>query len=149
MADIELSQSEADALMQMVKVKVNNDEHLYPGIGGILIVPLISQDRRENFLLDIGRGRIEMRRGKYQMRSHQVIILTRLDFGGPPHRNPNGEELPCPHVHLYREGYGDKWAYPVPADNFRNLTDLWQTLYDFMDYCHVAEPPKIVRGIFV
>jgi hypothetical protein len=149
MADIELSQSEADRLMQMAKVKMDDNEYRYPGIGGSLIVPLTSQDKRENFLLDISRGRIEIRRGKYQLRGHQVIILARLDFGGPPHRNPNGEELPCPHLHLYREDYGDKWAYPVPSASFPNLDNLWQTLHDFMDYCHVVEPPMIVRGMFV
>lgn len=149
MTKIELSQSEADALLNMPKIKANNEEYLYPGIGGALIIPLTSQDRRENFLLDIGRGSIEIRKGKYQMRGHQVIILARLDFGGPPHRNPDGEEFPCPHLHLYREGYGDKWAYPVPTDKFRDLSDLWQTLHDFMDYCRVVEPPVIVRGMFV
>lgn len=149
MADIELSQSEADKLLQMAKIKVNEEEHPYPGVGGTLIVPLTSEDKRENFLLDIGRGRIEIRRGKYQLRGHQVLILARLDFGGPPHRNPDGEEMLCPHLHLYREGYGDKWAFPVPSDYFRNLADLWQTLHDFMDYCNIVEPPRIVRGMFV
>jgi hypothetical protein len=76
-------------------------------------------------------------------------ILARLDFGGPPHRNPDGEEIPCPHLHLYREGYGDKWAVPIPVDRFPNVNDLWLTLQDFMDYCNVIEPPQIIRGVFV
>jgi hypothetical protein len=149
MADIELSQSEADALITMPKVKETDYEYPYPGLGGTLIIPIVSQDKRENFLLDIGRGRIEIRRGKYQVRGRQIVILARLDFGGPPHRNPDGEDLPCPHLHLYREGYGDKWACPVPPDHFHDLTDLWQTLHDFMDYCHIVDAPRIVRGMFV
>lgn len=82
MADIELSQSNADTLLQMAKVRASDEEYRYPGVGGNLIIPLTSEDKRENFLLDIGRGRIEIRRGKYQLRGHQVLILARLDFGG-------------------------------------------------------------------
>lgn len=149
MADIELTQTEADALIALPKVRTSDDLHNYPVAGGSVIVPLTSQDKRENFLLDISRGRIEMRKGKYQMRGHQIIVLVRLDFGGAPHRNPDGTDIPCPHLHIYREGYGDKWAIPVPADRFPNLPDLWQTLQDFMTYCNVVDPPNIQRGLYV
>ncbi|KJU85379.1 prophage protein [Candidatus Magnetobacterium bavaricum] len=40
------------------------------------------------------------------------IILLRLCFGGHPHRNPDDTEISSPHLHRYREGYADKWAYP-------------------------------------
>jgi hypothetical protein len=75
-------------------------------------------------------------------------VLVRLDFGGAPHRNPDGEEIGSPHLHLYREGYGDKWAVPVPEDRFENLSDPWQTLEDFMRYCNVVQSPMIRRGLF-
>lgn len=148
MPDIDLSQSEADALMLMEKVCVQEGKWDYPPLGGSICIPLTSVDRRENFHLDISRGRIELRRAKYQNRARQVIILVRLDAGGPPHRNPDGEEIPCPHLHIYREGFGDKWAARLPADRFANATDLWQTLIDFMSYCHVTRPPVIQRGVF-
>ena len=60
----------------------------------------------------------------------------RLDYGGPLHRNPDGEEIPCPHLHIYREGYGDKWAVPIPTQDSPNIHDHWQTLQDFMRYCN-------------
>lgn len=120
----------------------------YPGTGGSLIVPLTSQDRREEFLLDIYRGRIDLLKGTYQNRARQVIVLVRLDFGGAPHRNPDGTEVPCPHLHLYRAGYGDKWAMPLPPDRFPNIGDLWQTLEDFMQFCNVVDRPAIARGLF-
>jgi hypothetical protein len=75
--------------------------------------------------------------------------LARLDFGGPPHRNPDGEEIACPHLHLYRQGYGDKWARPVPQDTFTNMDNLFMTLDDFMSFCNISEPPNIQRGLFV
>ena len=149
MADIELTQAEADDLIKAPKVKVDDSPWMYSGQGDSLRIPLTSEDRRENFMLDISRGRIEVIRGKYQMRGHHIIILVRLDFGGALHRNPDGLEIPCPHLHLYREGYGDKWAYQVPSDSFSNLTDLWQTLNDFMRYCNIVDPPNIQQGLFV
>lgn len=148
MATTDLIQTEADALIALAKIKVNDDYYDYPGTGGSLIVPLTSQDRREEFLLDIYRGRIDLLKGTYQNRARQVIVLVRVDFGGAPHRNPDGEEVQCPHLHLYREGFGDKWAQPLPVDQFPNIGDLWQTLEDFMNYCNVVEPPVIVRGLF-
>ena len=148
MPDIDLIQEEADGLIAMAKFRFNNDVSDYPGMGGVLTVPLISQDRREHFLLDISRGRIDLLKGKYQSRGRQVVVLVRLDFGGSPHRNPDEREIGCPHLHLYREGHGDKWAMPVPTEHFPNLDDLWQTLSDFMTYCNIVEPPTINRGLF-
>ena len=148
MAATDLLQSEADTLTALAKIKVNDDYYDYPGTGGSLIVPLTSQDKREEFLLDIYRGRIDLLKGTYQNRARQVIVLVRIDFGGAPHRNPDGTEVPCPHLHLYREGFGDKWAEPLPIIKFPNIGDLWQTLEDFMTYCNVTDRPAIVKGLF-
>ena len=92
MSDIDLTQAEADGLLAMPKVRANEDESDYPGTGGKIVVPLTSEDRREHFLLDIRRGRIDLLKGTYQNRARQVVILARLDFGGRPHRNPDGEK---------------------------------------------------------
>jgi len=147
MADIILSQSDADALIAMEKHRVNDDRHVFP-MSGSIVVGLQSPDKREQFLLDISRGRIDLLKCKYQNRARQVIILVRLDFGGSPHRNPDGEEISCPHLHLYREGYGDKWAAPVPAGEFSRIGNLWGTLEDFMRFCGITKPPFIERGLF-
>ena len=120
----------------------------YPVPGGQVRIPLISENKRERFFLDIERGIINLLKGKYQNRARQVVVLLRLDFGGPPHRNPDDGEVLCPHLHIYREGYGDKWAIPVPTDAFPDAADPWQTLADFMRYCNVVEPPLIRRGLF-
>jgi hypothetical protein len=149
MAASELIQSEADALILLPKIKVNNSQHDYPGTGGSLIVPLTSEDKREEFLLNIYRGRIDLSKGTYQTRARQVIVLVRLDFGGAPHRNPDHVEVPCPHLHLYREGYGHKWAIHLPINFFSNIGDPWQTFQDFMEFCNVVDPPVIVRGLFI
>ncbi|MBI4667923.1 MAG: hypothetical protein HY747_01865 [Elusimicrobia bacterium] len=148
MPEIILSQSEADALISMEKVRADDQSWNYPNLGGQISIPLVSKNKRENFILDVSRGKIDLLKGTYQNRAHQVVILVRLDFGGRPHRNPDEEEITSPHLHVYREGYGDKWAVPVPIDRFLDISNLWQTLQDFMRYCNITEPPNIERGLF-
>lgn len=58
------------------------------------------------------------------------------------------KEIPTPHLHVYREGYGDKWAVPVPVDRFRVTGDVWATLEDFLRFCNITQPPHIERGLF-
>lgn len=148
MPEINLTQSEADALVVMEKVKTDDQSWDYPSFGGRISIPLTSRNKRENFLLDVSIGKIDLLKGTYQNRALQMVVLVRLDFGSQPHRNPDGQEITSPHLHTYREGYGDKWAAPIPAQYFTNIQDLWQTLQDFMKYCNIVEPPNIQRGLF-
>jgi len=149
MAEINLTQSEADALIAMEKGRADDSHYDYPGFGGALSVPLQSADKGEQFLLDLHRGRIDLLKVTYQNRARQVVVLVRLDLGGAPHRNPDGEEIVRPHLHRYREGYGDKWAVPAPTNKFSDPSDLWLTLRDFMSYCNITKLPFIERGLFV
>lgn len=148
MPEVNLTQAEADALIAMEKHRVDEQPHDFPGLGGSIAVPLVSPDKRESFLLDVSRGHIDLMKGTYQNRARQIVVLVRLDFGGAPHRNPDDLEVPSPHLHIYREGYSDKWATPVPVDQFPNMGDLWVTLQDFMRYCNITMPPNIRRGLF-
>jgi len=148
MADINLTQAEADALIAMEKHRANEDRSDFPMGGQSLVLSLQSADKREQFLLDLSRGRIDLLKVKMQNRGRQVVVLVRLDLGGAPHRNPDDEEVPAPHLHVYREGYGDKWAVPVSPDRFRDVGDAWATLEDFLRFCNVTQPPHIERGLF-
>lgn len=148
MADSSLTQIEADALIAAEKRSVDAQEWNYPDFGGAITIPLISTDKREPFLLDLRRSRIDLAKGTYQNRGRQVVVLVRLDLGGRPHRNPDDNQIGSPHLHLYREGYGDKWAFPVPSARFADLTDAWRTLQDFLQFCNVVDPPVIRRGLF-
>lgn len=144
---IDLTQPEADALLAMDKRRLDDTPRDYPYQGKIT-VPLQSADQREQFLLDIHRGRIDLLKGTYQTRARHVVVLARLDFGGAPHRNPDGEEIPSPHLHVYREGYGHKWAYRLSAEQFPDPTDRWATLDAFMRFCAISQPPVFKKGLF-
>ena len=96
MADIDIPQAEADALIAMEKHCAESKNWLFPEPGGRLSIALASPDKRENFLLDITRARIKLTKATYQNRARQAIILMRLDLDGAPHRNPDDQEIPCP-----------------------------------------------------
>lgn len=143
-----LSQAEADHLFTLKKIRVDDKAYSYPVLGGAISIPIVSLDKKEDFILDIHKSRIVLVKGKYQTRARQTIPLIRLDFGGAPHTNPDGTNIECPHLHIYREGYGDKWAIPAPLDVFTDLANLYKTLEHFMQYCNISEPPFINEELF-
>lgn len=103
-----------------------------------------------------------MTKCSYQERYKGTIILVRLDVDGPPHTNPdvqnvplphlapyNGLTLQCPHLHLYVEGFMDKWAIPAPIDKFPQTGDIYSTVDDFFRFCNIIDPPIINRSLFI
>ncbi len=148
MSSIDLTQEEANRLLEIKKYSTEDRIYDYPNLGGKIAIPLTTIDKKESFYLDIVRGSINLKKGSYQNRVLTCISLARLDFNGPPHRNPDGEELPSTHIHLYKEGFGDKWAYKIPKNKFSNIKDFWIMLEDFCKFCYIVEPPKIRKGLF-
>lgn len=158
-----LTQSEADVLIAMPKKKSEDKQYDFPFSGEVLTIPIVSIDERETFLIDVNRkGRIRLTKCTYQERYRGIIILVRLDIDGPSHTNPETTPVPlpylnqykeqtiqCPHLHLYVEGFMDRWAIPAPSNTFNRTNDLYETLMDFFNYCHVIKPPIIQRGLFI
>ena len=60
MANIALTQAEADGLLAMEKHRVDDKVWSLPHSGGSVTIPLVSVDGRESFLLDLRRGRINL-----------------------------------------------------------------------------------------
>ncbi len=148
MADINLTQEEADKLMAMEKRPIDDKEWLFPGPGERIAISLTSLDKRENFMLDVTRAQIKLTKATYQNRARAAIILLRLDLDGPPHTNPDGVEIPCPHLHIYRESFGDKWAIPAPPERYGDTLDLFSIFEAFMLHCNITERPRIQKGLF-
>jgi hypothetical protein len=145
---IDLTQSEADFLVDIPKKATSTKVYIFPESGGKLIFELQSVDNTEQFIVDINRSRIKVSGITYQSRAREIVVLRRLDIEGPPHRNPDGEVFPCPHLHVYKEGYGAKWAYPVSSGMFTDLTDRGQTLHDFLLSINTVEAPQLQMGLF-
>ena len=148
MPDVDITQGEADALIAMEKHCADDSSYEFPGPGERLAIPLISFDRRETFVVDVTRSQIKLLKATYQTRARQATILMRLDLDGPPHRNPDGEEVPCPHLHIYREGFADKWAHPAPIEKYPDTSNLFSTFQIFMQDCNVTLPPQVALRLF-
>lgn len=115
-----MKQKEADELIEIQKQYVNP----------IIKLPLASQcrdleakstDGKHKFYVHLNRkGSIELHRCTYQMSYSSREILLRLDLDlHKTHLNPSHDGLPSkkiqgPHVHIFREGFGDKIAFPLP-----------------------------------
>lgn len=142
-----LTQQRADELMGMEKYCVGATSIQFPASGTTAQIDVKSTDERESFLIDVNRkGRIRLSKCTYQERYAVVEILLRLDVGGPPHENPDGIVISCPHLHVYKEGFGTKWAYALPA-GFTDTTDLVRTLIEFLTHCNVKDIPQIQRSL--
>ena len=91
MAAIDLTQAEADELMSVDKHRISDEAVPYPVPGQNITIELRSTDNREEFLLDVWRSDKNPRRARFQIRARRVIILARIDLGGPPHSNHEDE----------------------------------------------------------
>jgi hypothetical protein len=143
-----LSQEEANRLMAMDKFPANDRSSEFPFIGGMLEIDLVNYEEREEFILNYRQNSINLKKRNHLLRGQQMIVLARLDLDGPPHRNPDGQEIGPRHIHLYKEGFADKWAYEIPLEAFSNLDDAYKTFEDFMSYCNVVKFPNLERGLF-
>ena len=142
-----LSQAEADALNEMAKTIDHVGRLDFPQPGEKASWQATSVDRRERFLFDVNRGRLRLIKCTYQERYRLTEILVRVDIGGPPHKNPDGAVVPCPHIHVYRERYADKWAESLPAGQFSDPAELVQTFRDFLQFCNVQDIPEIQASL--
>ena len=111
-------------------------------------MPLISDDGRDEFVLDVATFSIKLSKVTLQNRVRTTAILARLDIDGPPHRNPDDVEISSPHIHLFREGFNDKWAFAVPPEHFSDLSDRVKALEDFLRFCNVVAPQLFNFGLF-
>jgi hypothetical protein len=144
-----LTQAQVDSLLQLVKILVDRGRIDFPPPGTIKTLEVKSENGRESFLIDINRkGKIKISKCTYQERYQVIEILLRLDLDGPPHENPDGIIVPCPHLHIYREGFADKWAAPIAPSDFTDTTDLIKTLKEFLAFCKVRDIPDVLGGLF-
>jgi len=158
----DLTQTDADFFFQMEKFPENEKSFEYPNSGEKLSLLFTSADKREIFHFDVLRGSIRITKITYQSRARKAHVLRRLDLEGPPHINPdvdilplsflepfNGKEIPCPHLHIYVEGFGERWA--IPANDVIDLEnkDLYEIMEHFFKYCNVKQLPKITKTLML
>ena len=99
-----LAQAQVDVLLVLLKKLSSMATVEFPSPGSSIALPATDINEREAFLIDVQRkGRIKLTKCTYQERYQYTEILLRLDVDGPPHENPDGEVVLCPHIHIYKE----------------------------------------------
>src|SRR3954447_19137677 len=63
MAEIDIGQAGADALIATEKLFVDEEDWTFPAAGERIARELTSADKRENFMLDITRAQIKLTKG--------------------------------------------------------------------------------------
>ncbi|ADQ06578.1 putative Lj965 prophage protein [Caldicellulosiruptor hydrothermalis 108] len=140
-----LEQELANYLIQTKKA-ILEKQIVFPMVDSSLTLNVVCLDNiSERLLIDINRkGTFKLTRCTYNERYQTVITLVRLDIDTKPHRNPDGTVIGPNHIHIYKEGYGDKWAYPLEDFKcFKNPKDLIQTFVDFCRFCNIVEIPTV------
>lgn len=144
-----LTQAEANGLIQLPKIPASPRAEMYPGKGDSLRVDLHSLNRKEVFLVEITRGRIDIGKVNHQFVGRQIVPLLRLDLGvSVKHKNPDDVWIVGPHLHQYQEGSDLKWATPLPCAGFDPGDSLMTHLDKFFAFCNVAPQPSISMGLF-
>lgn len=135
-----MTYEEAQQLIQVIKKLMKSGIYMLPKQGERDTLELRSIfSENDIFRVDINRaGRINKKKYTLQLRYGKDQGLIRIDMGGPPHDNPDGSRVQCPHIHLQQTDTGawDAWAFDLPAV-FGNLEDRLKTLIDFLNYCNV------------
>lgn len=157
-----ITQQDADFYFGMKKLPEDDVEYQFPHSGEKLVLPFMSADKRERFLFDIYRGSIKITKATYQNRVRKVYVLRRLDIDSAPHINPevevvplpvlepyNGKEIPSPHLHLYVEGFAERWAVPAELLLPLNGKDIYEIMEDFFRYCNVKQLPNIKKTLLL
>lgn len=91
----------------------------------------------------IKRGKRNINKCSFNVVYNKSIILLRLDIEpGRIHQNPDGQDVTNPHLHIYREGYDDRYAIPAP-ESFVDMGNLAQALYDLLGYSNVINRDEV------
>ncbi|RIV18829.1 hypothetical protein D2Q93_13645 [Alicyclobacillaceae bacterium I2511] len=141
-----LSDQDAKELLDMLKQIKDLRFIEFPQIGKTQKIEVVGTPENVKFVFDVNRkGTLKVKKCTYQTRYQKSVILLRVDIGGQEHMNPDGKIIPCPHIHIYREGYDDSWAYPLDSKLDTDPSDLLQALIDFLVYNHVVNRPPIYK----
>jgi len=146
---IHLTQAEAVRLMEMGKHCLASEQYVFPTDGAGIRIPIVSEDRRHEFVLDVCSKRLNLKKYTFGNRTKNIVTLVRVDLlEGGRHINPDHTEITGPHIHEYREGYGDKWARPLPSE-FGPPDRIFGVFQHFMDFCRIVTKPTFSQSLFM
>lgn len=144
-----LTQDEADTLRVIEKYLIDPESVLIPPPQKTCIHDIRYRKDGQyygNMKLSTFRSQKNSRKVSYRIIYDAYNTLVRIDTqDATSHRNPDGKIIIPPyqpHIHIYTEGYKDKFAYPLPS-SFGNADDIIQLFMEFLSYSNVLNTDKI------
>ena len=131
-----LIQEEADRYIEEQKA-FPNPIRIKAGYGSDSAYKLVGKISGEEFIFDVWRKSVRISKTTLQNRVMSVHTLVRLDLDAAPHTNPDGEKISEAHIHIYKEGYNDRWAYRLSDYGDFDTSSTRQLIYDFCAYCNM------------
>lgn len=133
-----LTQGDANQLIACLKELIGDSNVIFPQPGEYIELDAKSTNDGDIFVIDVNRkGTLKISKCTYQLRYNKSTQLLRIDLDGPTHTNPDGIEVPCPHIHIYTEQFGLRFAFPLSKEILTDTNDLLQVLIDFLSYINI------------
>lgn len=111
---------------------------------------LNSNDGKNTYNLYLSYGKINIEKisiNTVHKQSNKVIV--RLDLGNQRHINPDGTIITSDHIHIYKDGYDEKFAYTLDSNEFKSLfpdrKDRTALLKAYLEFIKVMSIPKITE----
>ena len=135
-----MTRDRAQELIQIMKLIIEKGSYYLPALGSQNEIKLRSASPQNDiFTVYINRSsKVNPNKFTLLLRYPEENLL-RIDIAGPDHHNPDGEVIPCPHIHMRTKDTGrwDAYAYNLPSV-FGDGLDQIELLRSFLLYCHVA-----------
>ena len=131
-----LSQSEAEGLIAVRKVFIERTP--------LTVNRPFNEQRQlrsdrepyETFYLNITQTAIEFGRYSTVTRFFQIPLIRACVNPDYVHPNPDGTEVKGSHIHIYKEGFLDRFAYPLSERGFTE-TAMVPFIRAFLTYCNI------------
>ena len=134
---MELTQALAEKYRNSPKRLKNVDKLNLSAEFKIMGEELISDEFGDIFKLDLGKNKIELKVLNCNTRANDCFVLARLDVNDREHKNPDGTKVGETHLHIYKEGFNDRFAYDPKEHGFSNFDNVSALILQFADFCKI------------
>lgn len=136
-----LTQGEAERSLNMLKKSLTKTID-FPSAGSSQEFKVVGDTKNDLFVINIYRGRIKKAKYNFGARIQKDnTILLELHIGATNiHINPDGEKIEGSHWHIYKEGYGRRFAFIAEDLNDANFVE---NTIKFFDKFNLIEKPDV------
>lgn len=107
---------------------------------------ITSTDKKEKFLLDYKKWNISCKY-TYNKRWRNDMVLFRYDIW-VPHTNPDWVRLNWPHIHIFKEWFSMKYAYPASDFWILDTDTIENVLLKIFKQRNIVNTPTIKISLF-